>query len=281
MPKVAIFTDSASDITPEMAAADGITVVPVEVRFGSELFRPGVNLSVDEFWVRMTAPGSPFPTTAAPAPGEFAAAFQAAFDGGADAIVCIDVSEGLSATYRAAVLGAELLPGREIHVIDSRSVSAGVGMLAQLAARMAAAGSSAAEIVAAVEARKADIDLWVALDTLEYLKRGGRISGARAAIGTMLSVKPIITIENGVVENADRVRSRAKAWERALELAAAAPVERATILRTVDVDVTELARTFAERAGLSPDRIQVQVVGSSVGPHIGPGAIGIVVLKAR
>ena len=112
---------------------------------------------------------------------------------------------------------------REIHVIDSRTASMGVGQLAQIGAELAAEGVSAAEVARVLEERKADVDLFVALDTLEYLKRGGRISGARAAVGTMLSIKPIITVNDGIVENADRVRSRQKARERVLELLTAKP----------------------------------------------------------
>ncbi len=130
-----------------------------------------------------------------------------------------------------------------------------------------------------LEERKQDIDLYVALDTLEYLKRGGRISGARAAVGTMLSIKPIITVDNGVVENADRVRTRAKARERVLELLTQEPIERASVLHTTQADVEEFRDHFQERSGLDPSRIQIMTVGPSVGPHLGPGCVGAVVIR--
>ena len=214
MSRVAIVTDSASDLPPDVAASAGITVVPLVVNFGAETFRPNVNLTTDEFWARMTAPDAPFPTTAAASPGDFGPAFQAAFDAGADAVVCVTVSGDLSGTLKSATLGAQGLPDREIHVVDSRSASMGHGMLAQMGAEMAAEGASGARSRASSRSARRDIDLYVALDTLEYLKRGGRISGARAAIGTMLSIKPIITVTDGIVENAERVRTRAKARER-------------------------------------------------------------------
>jgi DegV family protein with EDD domain len=275
---VAIVTDSASDLPPEAAAAAGITVVPLVVSFGSESFRPGVNLSTAEFWQRMTAPDAPFPTTAAAAPGDFINSFNGTFDAGADAVVCITVSGDLSGTLKAAQVAAGQLTDREIHVVDSRTASMGTGMLAQIAAELAAEGVSGAEIARVVEHRKEDVTLYVALDTLEYLKRGGRISGARAAIGTMLNVKPIITVTEGIVENADRVRSRPKARERVLELLTAKPLERATLLHTTNADVEEFEQQFLERSKLDRSKVQTMTVGPSVGPHLGPGCVGAVVM---
>ena len=279
MPSVAIVTDSASDLPPEVSARDGIAVVPLTVSFGSESFRSNVNLTTDEFWVRMTSPDSPFPTTAAAAPGDFKQAFEDAFAGGADAVVCVTVSGDLSGTLKSAQVGAQQLPDRDIRIVDSRTASMGHGMLAQIGAGMAREGRSADEIEAALEEIKQRITLFIGLDTLEYLKRGGRISGARAAVGTMLSIKPIITVENGIVENADRVRTRAKARERVLELLTEKPLEQASILHTTHADVEEFTAKFAERSGLPPDKIQVMVVGPSVGPHLGPGCVGAVVIR--
>jgi DegV family protein with EDD domain len=280
VPKVAIVTDSASDLPPEVAAASGITVVPLVVNFGSQSFRPDVDLSTDEFWARMLAPDAPFPTTAASSPGEFKAAFEGCFADGADALVCVNVAGTLSATLKSAQIARDMLPDREIHLVDSGTVSMGIGMLAQIGAELAAEGISAADIAARLETRKPDVDLFVALDTLEYLKRGGRISGARAAIGTMLSVKPIITVLDGHVEKLEQVRSRQKARERALELLTQWPLERASILHTTQADVEDFAARFIERSGLAPDRVQMMTVGASVGPHLGPGCVGGVVIRA-
>jgi DegV family protein with EDD domain len=276
--RVAIVTDSASDLPPEVAAAARITVVPLVVTFGSESFRPGVNLSTAEFWERMTAADAPFPTTAAAAPGDFLTAFQGAFAAGADSVVCITVSGDLSGTLKAAQVAAAQMPERDIHIVDSRTASMGHGMLAQIAAELAGEGVSGAEIARVVEHRKADVLLYVALDTLEYLKRGGRISGARAAIGTVLNVKPIITVTHGIVENADRVRSRPKARERVLELLTEKPLERASLLHTTNADVEEFEQRFLERSRLDRSRVQTMTVGPSVGPHLGPGCVGAVVM---
>jgi DegV family protein with EDD domain len=276
---VAIVTDSVSDMPPEVAARQGIAVVPLTVSFGSESFRVNVDLDSDQFWARMTAPDAPFPKTAAAAPGDFLTVFQKAFDDGAEAIVCVDCSSDLSATYQSATIAAGMLPGREIHVVDSRTASMGIGMLAQLGAELAAEGVSAAEIARVLEERKRDVDLYLTLDTLEYLKRGGRISGARAAIGTMLSVKVIITVTDGRVDVMERVRSRVKARERALELLTRKPLERATVLHTTNADVEEFRARFQELSGLDSSKVQTMIVGASVGPHLGPGGVGAVVLQ--
>ncbi len=279
MSRVAIVIDSASDMPPEVAARQGIIIVPLEVSFGDRKFRAITELSTDEFWQRMLAPGAPLPTTAAASPGEFKAVFEAAFEQGAEAIVCVDVSEELSGTVKSARIAAAMLEGREIHVIDSRTASMGFGMLAQMATELAEQGKSAAEIAAIIEARKADVDLYVALDTLEYLKRGGRISGASAAVGSMLSIKPIITVVDGVVEKADQVRTRAKARERTLALLTARPLERATVLHSTNADVEEFRQQFQERSGLADSQIQVVTIGPSVGPHVGPGCLGATILR--
>ena len=278
MARVAIVTDSAADLSPEVAAAAGVAVVPLVVNFGSQTFRAGVDLSTDDFWRRMTAPDAPFPTTAASAPGDFRAVFEQAFADGADAVVCVDVAETLSGTIKSARIARDMLPDREIHVIDSGTASMGVGLLALIGADMAAAGATAAEIAAHLEARATDLDLYIALDTLEYLRRGGRISGAQAAIGTLLSVKPIITIREGHVTTPERPRTRSKARARVLELLTERPLERAALLHTTNADEEEFHRLFLERSGLDPSMVSVMTVGASVGPHLGPGGIGGVVL---
>jgi DegV family protein with EDD domain len=159
----------------------------------------------------------------------------------------------------------------------------GVGLLAILGAELAAAGGSGAAIAATLRERARDLDLYVALDTLAYLRKGGRLSAAQAALGTMLSVKPIITVVNGLVDTADRVRSRVKARERVIELLTARPVERIGILFTVTDDVEAFRDAVVARlpGGVDPARVSVHTVGASVGPHLGPGALGAVILLKR
>jgi DegV family protein with EDD domain len=281
--RVAIVTDSASDMPLDIAAANAITVVPLIVSFGTDEYKAGTEISTDEFWRRMTAPDAPFPKTAASSPGDFRAAYEKVFADGADAIVSVHVAGKLSGTLKAAQSGRALLPDREIHVVDSGSASMGEGILALLGVELARMGVSAEEIARILADRAKDIDLYVALDTLEYLKKGGRISGARAAIGTLLSVKPIITCRDGEVEAIEKPRTSGKARARVIELLTQRPVERVAILYTPPADGESFKREVLERLGGSVESsaVTVQPVGSSVGPHLGPGCVGGVILLKR
>ncbi len=280
MVRVAVITDSASDLTPAEAAEAGVIVVPLIVNFGPDSYRAGVEMSNEAFWERMTAPDAPFPTTAASSPGDFKAAYEAAFADGAEAVISIHVAGTLSGTIKSAQIGREMLPDREIHIVDSQGASKAQAILARMAVAMAADGTAPAEIADYLSRRASDLRMYVALETLEYLKRGGRISGARAAIGTLLSVKPIISVEAGVVDTADRVRTRAKARERLIEMITARPIERLEILHTVTPDVEAFRDEVVARASgsLDPATVTIGLVGASVGPHLGPGCLGAAVL---
>jgi DegV family protein with EDD domain len=277
--RVAIFTDSASDLDPAQAAAEGIGVVPLLVTFGSETYRSGVDLSTEEFWKRMVAPDAPFPKTAAASPGDFKEAFEAAFAAGAEAIVSVNVAGTLSGSIKSAQIARDMLPDREIHIVDSLGASMGQGILVRMGVEMAADGMPAAEIAERLEARANDMLLYVALDTLEYLKRGGRISGTSAAIGTLLSVKPIIKVKDGAVETVDKVRTRSKARERLIELIVERPIERLAILHTISPDVEAFRdQVLGQAPGLDPADVTIVLVGPSVGPHLGPGCVGAAIL---
>lgn len=280
MSHVAIVTDSASDLAPARAAELGITVVPLAVNFGSESFRSGVDLSSEEFWQRMTAPEAPFPTTAACSPGDFKTAYDAAFAAGADSIVSIHVAGTLSGTIKSAEVAKGMLADREIHIVDSLGASMCEGMLAELAVGMGRLGVHAAEIARVCEERRSDVAMFVALDTLEYLRRGGRISGAAAAIGTLLSFKPIVEVKDGKVESADRVRTRGKARERLIELVCTRPMERLSVLHTTGADVEAFREAIVARVpgGIDPANVTIDLVGPSIGPHLGPGCVGAVAL---
>ncbi len=284
MSPVAVVTDSTADLASEMAAAAGIRVVPLYVQFGSEEFQAGVDLTTEQFWARLLAPGAPFPKTAAPSPGTFRATFAACFADGAEAIVCPVIGTKLSGTFSSATLAAQGLPDREIHVIDTGSTSMSTGIPALMAAEMAAAGASGADIAAYVESRLSDIDLFVAVDTLDYLRKGGRLSAAQAVIGSMLSVKPIITVVDGLVVNAERQRTRAKARALVIERIAAKPVERLAILHTPTSTPEEVA-AFRDQliaaipGGVAPERITTGLIGASTGPHLGPDLMGAAFLR--
>lgn len=283
MSRVAIVTDSAADLDPGTAASLGITVVPLIVSFGSTSYRAGVDLTTEAFWERMTAPDAPFPTTAACSPGTFKEAFEAIFVGGADAIVCVTVGSKLSGTWTSAGVAREMLPEREIHVVDSKNVSMGQGLLAVLAAELAAEGVPADGIARTLEDRTDDAETVLVLDTLEYLKKGGRISGSRAAIGTLLGVKPVISIKDNFVDTVGRVRTRARAREWAIDYLVQAPIERLVILHTMSPDVDAFRDALLARlpTGVDPAKVTVHLIGASTGPHAGPGGIGAALLRRR
>jgi fatty acid kinase fatty acid binding subunit len=277
--RVAIFTDSASDLDPAEAAASGIHIIPLAVTFGSETFKAGTELSGPAFWERMTARDAPFPTTAASSPGEFKEAYEAAFNDGAEAVVSIHVAGTLSGTIKSAQIARDMLPDREIHVVDSLGASMAQGILARMGIELAEADVPAEEIAAELETRAPDMRMYVALETLEYLRKGGRISGTQAAIGSLLSVKPIIMVKHGEVTTADRVRTRSKARERLLELIFERPVERIAILHTVAPDVEEFRAEILRRLpDIDPETVTIELVGASVGPHLGPGCVGAAVM---
>lgn len=286
MGPVAIVTDSTADLDPAAAAAAGIRVAPLYVRFGTDEFQVGVDLTTAQFWERLLAPGAPLPATAAPSPGTFQHLFEACFADGASAIVCPVIGSKMSGTFGSATLAARALPDREIHVVDTGSTSMATGIPALMAAELAADGVSAAEVVERVRARLPDIDLFVAVDTLEYLRKGGRLSAARAAVGTLLSVKPIITVRDGAVVLAERPRTRSKARERVIELISATPVERLAIIHTPTSPPDEVA-AFRDRlvaaipGGVDPAHITTSLLGASTGPHLGPGLMGAAFLRRR
>ena len=277
-----IVTSTASDLTPALATSRGIVVVPSIVTFGREEYRAGVDLSIDEFWARMLAPDALFPVTAPPAPGAFKEAYEAAFDAGADAIVSVQMSERMSATLASARIAAELFPGREIHLVDTGSTSMATGLLALLGAEMASLGVSAAEIASALARRTKDVHLFAALDTLEYLRKGGRVSGAAARVGALLSVKPIITIADGRVEVIDRVATRGEARDRVIGRLTERQAERLAIMHSPPADGDAFRDEVVERmpGGIDASRVIVYPVGLTIGPHVGPGCLGGVVLTA-
>jgi DegV family protein with EDD domain len=276
--RVSIVTDSASDLTSAQVADAGVTVVPLLLSFGERQYRAGVDITTEEFWQQLTAAGAPFPKTAAAAPGTFHDIFEQLFAEGADEILYVGVGDRLSATLQSARVARDMMADRPIHLVDSASASMGQGLLTLLAAERAQAGVPGAEIAAELERRRDSLRMYVVLETLEYLKRGGRISGAQAAIGSVLSVKPIITIQHGVVETVDKPRTRGKARARLLELLSGAPAERVAVLHGQSHDIEEFAEELASRLGHEREGLSVHLVGSTVGPHVGPGAYGAVIL---
>jgi DegV family protein with EDD domain len=277
---VAIVADSGSDLTPSQLTESNIRQVPLSVSFGEETFLSPDELSPEAFWERLRTPDCPFAHTAAPSVGQFKLAFEKAFDDGNKGVVCVCLSEGLSATVKHARMAKEMLPTRSIFIVDSRSASMGIGALARQGAEMSAQGLPAEEIYDRLTRQAAKVSLYVGLDTLDYLRKGGRISHARAAIGGMLSIKPIITMDEGVVVVADQPRTRSKATERVVELLTALPATELHFLYSPPTDIDAFKEAVLSRLPKpAPMVVTAQLIGPVIGAHIGPGAYGAIMVR--
>jgi DegV family protein with EDD domain len=279
---VSIVTDSGSDLTPERLLENEIRQVPLSVTIGSRSYLSPDELTPEEFWRLVGAPDADFAHTAAPSAGQFKQAFDRAFADGADGIVCVCLAETLSATIQSARLAAEMLPGREIHLVDSGSASMAVGALALRGATMAARGAPAAEIAAVMESLSLATTLFVGLETLDYLRKGGRISATKAAVGGLLSVKPIITVIDGHVVAAEQPRTRTKAMARTVELLTSEPATEVHILYSPPADPEALRDAIlAGMPGPAPKLVTMEIIGPVIGAHVGPGAYGAVLVREK
>ena len=276
---VRVVTDSACDLPQELIDELQIEVVPLTIRFGSEELVDREELSTDEFWSRLRS-SDVLPETAAPSAGAFEACFGDLVAGGASGIVCVNLSSRLSATMQAAQLAAATVEARcPVEVIDSLTCSMGLGALCLTAARRAADGGSLEKIVDEVIDRRDRTRLFGALDTLEFLKKGGRIGNARALLGSMLSIKPVVEVREGVVEEAGKVRTRSKSLKLLADKVAAQPVDSLAVLHGQAEDVDELLDLLAE--SFPRDQIVTGIVGPVIGTHAGPGVIGVTFQEQR
>jgi DegV family protein with EDD domain len=271
---VKIVTDSAADLPPELAAAHDIRVVPLTIRFGDDEYTDGVDLSPQAFYDKM-AELDVLPATAAPSPGAFEVAFREAGANG-DAVVCINLSSALSATMQSAESAARAIGDElDVRVVDSKSITAGLGMAVLAAAKLAEQGGSADEVVALVEDLRTRTKVFGALDTLENLKKGGRIGGAQAMIGSILSIKPIIDISTGTVTEAGKQRTRRKAmmWLRD-KLFEMPDLDEVAVCHGCSEDVEELIELLAPR--YPREKLEVWTIGPVIGSHGGPRVLGLV-----
>jgi DegV family protein with EDD domain len=270
---VRIVTDSSSDLTDEEVASHGIEVVPLSIRFGDEEFEDRTQLTVEAFYEKLAA-STVLPETAAPAPGKFEAAFRRQQAAGADAVVCINLSADLSATMQSAQNAAKGTEGLDVRVVDSRSITSGLGTQVLLAAEAAEGGASADEVVALVEDLARRTHVVGALDTLDNLKKGGRIGNAQALLGSLLSIKPIVDISTGSVEEAGKARTRKKALEVLRDkIAEAGAIEHLCVTHGLAPEEAEMLDLLAP---LYPrDQIRVGHIGPVIGTHGGPRVMGV------
>ena len=274
---VQIVTDSASDISLEEAAQLNIKIVPLSIRFGEQEFTDLADISVTEFYQRMEA-SDLLPATAAPSPGAFESAFRKCHEEGASEVVCINLSIALSATGQAAQLAAEGVKDLiDVTCVDSMSITGGLGTIIRKAAEAANNGAATGEIVNLVENLRSRTRIIATLDTLDNLKKGGRIGGAAAMLGTMVQIKPCLDLSSGEVVEAGRQRTRKKArqWLRE-ELSKAGDIEALTVIHGDAPDVQEFVESLSDIIPI--DQISITQLGAVIGTHGGPRVLGLTFL---
>jgi DegV family protein with EDD domain len=276
---VKIVTDTLSDITGDLAAELGVTVVPLYVRFGEAIFRDRVEISTDEFYRRLINEGA-FPSTTQPTPNDFLEVFNK-LSKETDEILVIVVSSKLSGTYQSAAQAKALLKNDcRIEIIDSLSVAMGEGLIVIDAVRAAKAGAKLDEVTAMARKAVGRSHLIAYFDTLKYLARGGRIGRAQGLLGSMLSVKPLLTIREGEMAPLTRVRSFSAGLGHVYGMVSAMPnikllaVEHSTSLENADKMVAKLSAIYPK------ERIYRSVISPVIGTYAGPDAMAISVLEA-
>ncbi|MFN2146849.1 MAG: DegV family protein [Anaerolineales bacterium] len=275
---VRIVTDSTCDLPAEVVKSYGIEVVPLYINVGEKSYQDGVDLSREQFYTGL--PGwNPPPTTAAPGAKVFKRYYDRMADEGATEVLSIHISVSLSATPEVARQGAELTTSIPVTVLDSRQLSLGTGFLVERAAQEAAAGKSVAEILPILEEQIQRTHVFAALDTLEFLRRSGRMNGAMAGLGSLLRVKPLLKMFDGE-PTSERIRTREAAQRRLLALLKERmPVERIALVHThAEAKARELLTRVEQ--DLPAGAIQAVDITPVIGAHIGPGAIGFALLQA-
>jgi DegV family protein with EDD domain len=280
MPCVAVVTDSTADLPPSLAAAEGITVVPLTVAFGADTFRAGVDLDSDAFLARLAA-APELPVTSQPPPEAFARCYRE-LGADHDAVVSVHISGNLSGTLQSASLAAREVAGDvPVTVVDSGTVSMGLGMLAISAARLARAGADAATVAAAVAEEAGRVEIVFMVQSLEALRRGGRIGRATSLLGTVLDLKPTLRLVDGEITPLERTRTRRRALRGMVDRLRAGPgIGRICAAHTGTPD--EAHALLREFDLLVPrEEMYVTTLGPVVATHAGAGAMGFITVRHR
>jgi len=273
---VRVVTDSTADVPPGILKELGITVVPIYVVFGDKSYRDRVDMGEDEFYHRLSLDGV-FPTTAVPSPKDFADVYSELAKE-TDEIVSIHLTSRESGIYNSALLARDMVQEKcRIEVIDSRAISMSYGLLAMAAAREAKAGAGLDQVADTVRRSISQMHILFLVDTLKYVVRGGRVSRARGVLGSVLGVKPLLTLKDGHLMLSTVARTRARAIERLYDFAKCLPhIKEAAVPYTTDREEAEsLANRL--RAAFPQAPVHVARVGPALGTHAGPGAMGVVV----
>lgn len=277
---IRIITDSAADFDPAVAKRRQIDVVPMAVQFGSAVFWAGKNLSNEAFYKLLTE-GKENPTTSQPAPTAFLRYFEEV-KAAKDQAVVILISGELSGTLQSAGIAKEMCEYEDIYIVDSRTASAGMQILVNLACKLRQSGLPAADIAAEIERVKDQVRIFAVIDTLEYLRRGGRLSGFQAGLGAVTKLKPTIAVRNGVVEMVGKSFGMAAAVKHLQKMLAEHPIDDdypSYFLYSDDKGREELLLPKLKEQGQLPLRLHYCGVGAVIGTHIGPGALGMAYME--
>jgi len=275
---VKVVTDSTADIPVEVAQELGITIIPLYIHFGQEVYRDGVDITADEFYHRLTTEPD-LPKTSAPSSGAFTEAYYRLATE-TNEIISIHISTKLSATYNSALVGQRPIDTDcQIKIIDSLSTTIGLGLIVITAAQAALAGANLQEITELVTQTMPRTHLFATVDTLEYLHKGGRIGKAQALLGSVLNIKPLITIQDGEVYPLERVRGRSKAITRLCELTSKFenPKEIALAHTTTPDELQTLATHIS--SAFPEKRMYRSRTGSTIGTYLGPGCLTVALVE--
>lgn len=271
--KIKVVTDSTNDLPPEIVEQHGISVIPMYINIGDQGFQDGIDITRQEFYNRLPQ-SDPFPTTAAPGIEQFIAAYTRLMESGADQILSIHISSSLSAVMDVASKAAEQFSGIPVTVYDSDQLSLGTGFQVQTAAQAAENGLPMEEILAILKDQSSRSYVFAALDTLEFLKRGGRMNSVMAGLGSLLQIKPILTMHDGK-PGAERVRTKERALQRLIEMTAElGELEQLALVHTNAGE--EAVALWQQAKHLAPDLVTPLSVDVTpvLGAHLGPGAVG-------
>ena len=271
--KVAIVTDSTADLPQQLARSRAITVVPLTLTFEGRSLLDGVDIRPSEFYRRLPT-ATTHPTTSQPPPARFAETYTSLLQDHAH-VVSIHISEQLSGTYQSARQGAELTDPERVHVVDSQVVSMSLGLISLAASQLAAQGADAPAIVDRITEMRSKVQTYFSVATLEYLRRGGRIGHASALLGSVLQVKPVLSIRDGLVTPLERVRTFDRALSRVVELARAVDSGAGICAIVGHADAEADAERVSRELEPYAETLLVQPLGPVVGAHAGPGVVGV------
>ncbi len=281
MGKIAIITDTDASLSNEIAKQMGVYLVPIVINFGNESYKVGGEIDDKKLFQLIDKHGD-LPSTAAPSPGDFTKAFQKAFDDGADEIICICVASTISATYSAALLAKDHFEGKQIHIIDSRTLTMGQGFMVKQAVEMVRLGASAQEIITELESYVERLHIFASLATLKYLAMGGRVSSIQAGMADTLNIKPILTVKDGKLEMLEKIRTTKKSYARMIEVLIESigdkKIQKIGIMHVVNPEgVQKVQELLFEKMEL-PVQIEVVEFTPGLSVHGGLGFVGVVAL---